>query len=288
MVEFLQTGGAFRSYQIYPIRVYNHPGPAGYIILICQAIFVLILIILIVKICIRIYQQGKSFFGQFWNVYELIMFLLGSGSIGLFLIRLGFTNLTIEKFKADIRLFVNFSHIVFWDQALVALLSILVFMVTIRILEVFSSSKKVNAIVKIFAGCGADLFRFGMTFFYIFLGFCGLGTLLFGSQLLHYMNFYRCMGTLFISMIGKSKFTEINETQPILAKLFFMLYILAIVFFTLTIFLSILGSTIDEVMHDTRQDSGEDLMELMMTQFKKSVLKPDPLDKKRKGTSIFY
>jgi surface polysaccharide O-acyltransferase-like enzyme len=152
-------------------------------------------------------------------------------------------------------------------------------MATLRLLEVFATSKKVSAVVYVFKDCGKDLFWYGMTFLYIFMAFCFLGMLLFGSQLESYKSMYQCMGTLFIAMIGKSKFTEINETQPILAKVFFIFYILTIVFFILTIFLAILGASIDTVVQGDRVDKNEDIIEIMMKRFKLLIAKPSSKQK---------
>ncbi|WAR15299.1 PKD2-like protein, partial [Mya arenaria] len=264
LIEFPQTGGAFTTYWVYPIRVYSHVGAIGTFTLFCEVIFVIYLFIMLVKLCIRIYQKRKGFFFEFWQVYDLVMFSLGVTSIAIFAIRLGFTYMTINKYKENIKHFVNFSHIVFWDQIFMACLTILVFMATLRLLEVFATSKKVSGLVQVFKECGKDLFWYGMAFFHMFLGFCFLGYLLFGHHLISYMNIFKSLGTLFIAMIGKSKFTEINETQPLLAKIFFTFYILIIIFFVLSIFLSILGASIDNSVQDAKADSNEDLFELLI------------------------
>ncbi|WAR15130.1 PK1L2-like protein, partial [Mya arenaria] len=271
LIEFPQTGGAFTTYWVYPIRVYSHVGAIGTFTLICEVIFVIYLVIMLVKLSVRLYQKRMGFFSEFWKVYELVMFSLGVTSIVIYAIRLGFTYMTINKYKEDIKQFVNFSHIVFWDQILVACLSILVFMATFRILEVFATSKKVSALVKVFQQCGKDLFWYGMAFLHMFLGFCFLGFLLFGSHLMSYMTIFKCLGTLFIAMIGKSKFTEINETQPLLAKIYFIVYIFIIVFFVLSIFLSILGASIDNAVQETKKTKQEDLVELLIRKVKTSA-----------------
>jgi uncharacterized membrane protein len=161
-----------------------------------------------------------------------------------------------------------------WDQAFVLSLGVLAFIATIRMLEVLSTLKHLKAIVDIFRKCGKDLFWYGLSFVQIFLGFCGLGLLLFGSQLESYRNLYQCMGTLFIAMIGKSRFSEINETNPVLAKVFFILYVLIVVYFFLTIFLAIIGASIDEVVQQNRTGPDHDLIAYMIKKIKDLFNKP--------------
>ena len=287
MVEFPQTGGAFTSYNIYPLRLYSHHGPVGTLTLVCEVLFALYLICLFIKLCVRIYQQRSEFFRKFWTVYELVIFIVSSSAICLFFIRLGFSTNTINKFKQDEKTFVNFYHIVVWDQLLVLSLGVLAFLSTIRMLEVLSTLKHLKAVVDIFHKCGKDLFWYGMSFVQIFTGFCILALLLFGSQLESYRNLYQCMGTLFIAMIGKSRFTEINETLPILAKVFFLLYILVVVFFFLTIFLSILGASIDEVVQQNHTMPEYDIITYILQKMKDLFHQPTPMEKKKKRTEIY-
>ena len=276
LVEFPQTGGAFKTFSIYPLRVYTHSGAIGMITLLCEVIFIIYLAVLFGKVCVRIYQQRCAFLKNLWQMYDLTILIIATAAVAVYFIRFGFTNLTINNFNEDIRLFVNFSHIVLWDQVLLALLAFLLFMATLRILEVFAAAKKVKAVVDIFRKCGRDLMSFTVMFFFIFAGFCMLGHLLFGAQLESYKNFYRTMGSLFILVFGVTKYGDITATQPVLAKLFFIMYVISVIFFVLTIFLSILSGSIDEAVKESNGDKRQDIIDFMMGKFKALVVKPVP------------
>ena len=274
MVEFPETGGALTSYSITPLRLYHHYGAAGIYTLLCECILVIYLVILFTRICIRFYQQRCNYFKQIWQNYELVQFLVGVTTVVIYFIRFIITNLTIDNFNEDKRAFVNFQHIKFWDLLLVLFLAILVFMATLRLLQVLETSKHLHAVVKVFSDCASSLTWFGIMFLYIFMGFCILGTLLFGSNLTRYKNVFQTMGTLFISLIGKSNYREISLVTPVLANLFFLVYILTTVFFVLTIFLSILGGSIHTVTRGTRNDISDDIIETIMAQLKKMMWRP--------------
>lgn len=274
MVEFPETGGALTSYTISPLRVYHHYGPSTIYTLICECILVVYLVILLSKICFRLYQQKCLYFSKVWQVYECFQFFTGVTAVVCYFFRLVFTMFTIDKFNEDKRVFVNFQYIVFWDQLLVLFLGILVFTATIRILQVFETSKRVNAVIKVFSDCAGSLFWFGMMFFHILIGFSFLGSLLFGSVLTTYKNVFRTMGTLFISLIGKSNYTDISLVSPVFANIYFIVFIITTVFFVLTIFLSILGGSIDIVIHETRKDNSDDIIETLMKQFQKLMWRP--------------
>ena len=274
LIEFPETGGAITSYSVSPLRIYQHNGPAGAYTLLCECLVLVYLILLLCKISLRIYQQGYQYFKKVWQVYELVQFLVGITAVVIYFFRLGFTKLTIDRFKTDKKIFVNFQHIAFWDHLLITFLDILVFMTTLRLLQVFETSKRVVAIVKIFRECGKDLFWFGFMFSYICIGFCILGRLLFGPNLVRYRNIFRAMGTLFISLLGKSNFTEISRVNTVLAALYFFAFVLTTVFFIMTIFLSILGGSIDAVMHDVRTDRAEDIMHVVVMHLRNTFWRP--------------
>lgn len=266
LIELPETGGAFTSYQIYPLRLYQHVGPIGAYTLACEVVFVVFLMVMFGKVSARIFHQRCDYFKQFWRVYDIVILALGIAICIIYAFRLGLSHLTIQNYKKDKNMFVNFAHIVLWDELLVTLLGCLAFMATMHILEAFGTSKRISAVVKVFETCGKDLFWYSVMFIYVLFGFCFLGVLLFGSKLESYMNVYECLGTLFISLIGKSKFAEIEETAPIFAKLFFAFYIITTVFFIMTIFLAILCGTIDEVVKDIRKDQKPDLINMLFSE----------------------
>ncbi|XP_078319060.1 uncharacterized protein LOC144620885 [Crassostrea virginica] len=61
-------------------------------------------------------------------------------------------------------------------------------------------------------------------------------------------------------MIGKSKFNEINEADPLMAQFYFFTYVLFIVYFLLTIFLAILCESINAVHQRTKLDRSDELV----------------------------
>lgn len=253
VVEFPATGGVVTSFKIYPFSIYQHMGPFGVFTLVCEIIFVFFLLILLVTILMRIYQQRWGFFRQFWSVVDLILFLLGVVAICFYLLRYFMAEETISKFSKRIQSFVSFGHIVWWDELFNSIFAAISFIVTLKFLLILQELKDVKAVIRIFEKCGRDLLWNGTSFLVTLVGFSLLGRLLFGSQIPSYKTVLNSIGTLFIAMIGKSKYSEISEINPFLANIFFFVFIVASVFFFLTFFMSVLGGAIDDVMHRNRK-----------------------------------
>ena len=268
MVEFPETGGAIPFYMILPMRVFLHQGPLGLYTLACEVLFVLYLIILTVMMIIQIYQQKKDFFKQGWQVFDMIFIILGYVAIIMNIIQIVFTDISLDTFREDKKAFVNFYHLALWNTILVLLIGLLVFMATIRMLNILGYNKRIGAVAKVFTKAASDLLWFGLFFSYVFLCYAAFGFLLFGWKLKSYKNIFKTMSTLFISMIGKSRFTEIEETDPVFSKVYFMCFIFFVVYMILTMFLAVLSKAIDQVHEDTKRDKSEEMVDYCIKKLK--------------------
>lgn len=264
IVEFLETGGAFTFFSIVPLRVYHHLGSLGFYTMICELIFVLYLLIHSVIIIVNIVKRKKKFCRNNWNVYDIVFVLFGYVSIVLYIIQYILVEKSLDVFRFDKKQFVNFYHIAIWYQALVLAIGLLVFMAFIRLLRVLGYNKRIDIILNIFAKAAYDLFWFGLFFLFCFTAYAIFGYLLFGWKLQSYMNVLESMETLFISMLGKSRFVEMEETAPILSIFYFMIFILFVVYLILTMFLGILSKAIDDAAAETKTSKGDEMFDYLI------------------------
>jgi hypothetical protein len=87
-------------------------------------------------------------------------------------------------------------------------------------------------------------------------------------------------------MIGKSKFTEIKEKDPLMAQLYFFTFILLLVYTLLTMFLAILGESINAVHNMTKRSREEELVEYLLNRFKNLFVKKSQGTAKKPGNLI--
>lgn len=268
MVEFPETGGVFPYFLIYPIKVYQHLGPAGIYTLVCEVIFAVYVVVLTVILIIGIVQQKREFFRHPWQVYDLVFVILCYIAVVMYIVRLLMTGQSLSLFKTDKKAFINFYHIAIWNVSFVLLIGCLTFMITLRMLNVLGYNKRIGSLSRVFRRAAPDLIWFGMLFTLIFVGYSALGFLLFGSTLKSYKNVFTAMSTLFINMIGMIKFTEIDTTYPVMSKIYFMFFILIMVYMILTIFLSMLSQAIDDVHSETKEAKEDEMVEYAIKKLK--------------------
>ena len=280
LAEFPETGGIITLYSIYPFRVYHHLGTTGIYTLFCEIMFILFLVALIIKVIYELVKTRKAFFKNVWNVMDLTCIILSFVGIAMYAGRYIMAAQTMAKFKEDSKQFINFQHIALWDFLFNLLLACLAFIATLRLAGILGYDKRVGQVFRVFDNCAKDLFWFGVFFFYVFFCYAALGYLLFGRYIDSYSDIFESLGTLFISMIGKSKFTEITEKDPLMAQLYFFTFILLLVYTLLTMFLAILGESINVVHNLTKRSQEEDLVEYLLNRFKNLFVK-----KSQQGTA---
>lgn len=260
VAEFPEVGGVMTMSSIYPFRVYHHVGPTGYYVMFCEICFVLFLVAQIVRVVYYLYKRRLQFFKSTWCVLDLVGIFLSLVAIAMYAGRMLLANQTLAKFKEDPKAFVNFQHIAYWDNLLIVFIGLLVFLGTTRLLGILGYDKRIGQVFRVFDNCAWDLLWFGIFFLCLFAFYAILGYLLFGRDLDSYYDIFESLGTLFISMIGKSKFNEINDADPLMAQFYFFTYVLFIVYFLLTIFLAILCESINVVHQRTKLDRSDELV----------------------------
>ncbi|XP_061175577.1 uncharacterized protein LOC133184503 [Saccostrea echinata] len=258
--EFPEVGGVMTMSTIYPFRLYHHVGQTGYYVIFCEICFVLFLVAQIIRVIYYLYKLRLQFFKSTWLVLDFVGIFLSFVAIAMYAGRMLLANETFAKFKADPKAFVNFQHIAYWDSLFIILIGLLVFLGTTRLLGILGYDKRIGQVFRVFDNCAWDLLWFGVFFLCLFVFYAILGYLLFGRDLESYYDIFQSLGTLFISMIGKSKFNEINEADPLMAQFYFFTYVLFIVYFLLTMFLAILCESINVVHQKTKLDRSDELV----------------------------
>ncbi|KAL5018449.1 hypothetical protein ScPMuIL_004171 [Solemya velum] len=247
LVEFPETGGTVTWSYIQPLRTDDDDGPLGSYILVCQVIFLMMLLGFSIKLLRTIYEEKLTFFMSTWNIMDMCCIVLSYTSVGMYFTRKYYMNETMTKFQENKKKFVTFQHIIVWDFAFSSTLAFLVFFATVRLLKILGYNKRMSGLAAVVRNVAGDLFGFLIVFILMFLAFTLTGTLLFGSYLKDYKDVKLTMGTLANSLIGKNRLDSMIKSVPLFAQLYFFTYSLFIIFTMLTIFTSMLNESISTV-----------------------------------------
>ena len=268
LIEFPETGGALPYSMIFPLRVYQHVGHTGKYTLACEVIFLLYLLGFTVIAIINLYQQRKAYFSEPWQVYDLVFIIFSYLTIIFYVLRIVMINDSLRLFLKDKKAFVNFYHVAIWNLIFVVMLGILCFMATLRLLNSLGYNKRIRKTAQVFRNAGKDLLSFSIFFICYYFFYAFFGYLLFGSKLEPYKNIIKTLETLFLSLLGATTFTELEESYPIMAKVYFISFVMFMVYFVMTMFMAILCEAIDEINSEAYVDKDGEVVDFMLAKLK--------------------
>ncbi|KAK3103729.1 hypothetical protein FSP39_021426, partial [Pinctada imbricata] len=151
--------------------------------------------------------------------------------------------------------FINFQHIVIWDNVFNILLAVLIFVDTIRILRILGYNKRFSDVANVVSHASSELLGFGFLVSIVYTDYACLGNLLFGKTLKEYRSFFTAWASLTNALIGKNKVDELLAVAPTIAQVYYFTYVFCVIMILGTMFAAILNSSISTVRDETLKES---------------------------------
>jgi len=99
--------------------------------------------------------------------------------------------------------YVNYLHLATYDELLMYMMGIILFLATIKLLRLLRFNKFVWILMKTLILARCDLLSFGIVFFIFMFAFATLGYILFGTGLYGFSTFIRTIESLYSMLLGK-------------------------------------------------------------------------------------
>uniref|UniRef100_K1QE36 Polycystic kidney disease 2-like 1 protein n=1 Tax=Magallana gigas TaxID=29159 RepID=K1QE36_MAGGI len=291
LTEFPEVGSALTWADSRTFKPVLNFSSLGFDLVLAYFIFVFYYIFLLFKILRNCSQFGcKTFLKDPWNVVDCISTFLACSCFVTIVVKLDYTSKAVDMFYEDkmtaANRFINYGHIVIWDNAFNFFFAALVFVSTIQILKILGYNKRFTEILSVIAYARRDLLSFGLNLSILIIAFIFFAYLLFGSKNENYRSLFITCGSLANTFIGKNKFDSLVIASPLTAQFFLMTYVFFVIMFMLTIFLSILNNSISAVRAETAGASNSlGMMHIVKNSFRNFVeffFKPKKIEKLEK------
>ena len=248
--EHFQTSGSFTGTKISTLTVYsakNKQFESFY--QVCRLLLIIIIIFLIAIEIGKIYRKGfKQYFKEFWNWMELVQINATVTSIVLFFLKEKYASLFVKGVRENPFETSSTDNLVFWSEAEIYLLSVVVFVMTIKLLRFMRFNQHIGKVVNTIRKSAKGLASFFVVFFCILMAFTQLGYLLFGSVLLPYSSFFNTMRSVLQMLLGGDMyFFELNDANRVLGPLFVFCFVLSMTMVMLNMFLAIINEAFMEL-----------------------------------------
>nr|XP_034336032.1 polycystic kidney disease protein 1-like 2 [Crassostrea gigas] len=277
LTEFPEVGSALTWVDSRTFKPVLNFSSLGFDLVLAYFIFVFYYIFLLFKILRNCSQFGcKTFLKDPWNVVDCISTFLACSCFVTIVVKLDYTSKAVDMFYEDkmtaANRFINYGHIVIWDNAFNFFFAALVFVSTIQILKILGYNKRFTEILSVIAYARRDLLSFGLNLSILIIAFIFFAYLLFGSKNENYRSLFITCGSLANTFIGKNKFDSLVIASPLTAQFFLMTYVFFVIMFMLTIFLSILNNSISAVRAETAGASNSlGMMHIVKNSFRNFV-----------------
>ena len=239
-VEFSPSGHVVSNHVIRTIHVYNVGAGYSAALLVCQIMLVLFIIYFIYKETKEMIQRRKLYFLQFLNWVELAQILtaIAFGVIHVLKEIELFSN--TANLHENIFQFISFDREVLLDDIETALLALLMFFNTLKLLYLFKFNSHVNHLSDVVKASTLELLNCSLGFFLFLFAFSHFGFLQFGRELQDYSSPINSLQSLLIQGVVNDGAVSLQDCNAIIGPLFFIVFNICLRVIWITIFIAIL------------------------------------------------
>ncbi|XP_071515467.1 polycystin family receptor for egg jelly-like [Panulirus ornatus] len=298
IAEFNEGGGITPKWRFEPVRLLSHSGGFGFIILICECIFVIATFLFTLWESWKIKKMKCEYFASYWNITEICILVTSYITIGIYVYRYFLTKEAIKKFNNTCgNGYVRFDSAFLMDKIYFNLIAIIVFFSTLKLIKLLQFNKRMDVLALTIRLCWNELSVFFIAFGIVFFAFCCLFYFVFIAALEEFARFITAIETSFKMMLGKFDFEAMNQANPLSPVLFFVFSVMNSMIL-INIMLTIILKAFHEVKIDLEcRKNKYDLIDFVWSSVRQALnlekapnntVTPDVLDIERKKNSLTY
>lgn len=239
-VEFSPSGHVVSSHVIRTIHVYNLGAGYSAALLVCQIMLVLFIIYFIYKETKEMMQQRKLYFLQFLNWVELAQIFTAIAFVVIHILKEIELFANTAKLHENIFQFISFDREVLLDDIETALLALLMFFNTLKLLYLFRFNSHVNHLSDVMKASALELLNCSLGFFVFLFAFSHFGFLQFGRELQGYSSPINALQSLLIQGVVSDRAEHLQACHVIIGPLFFIVFNIYLQVIWINIFIAIL------------------------------------------------
>ena len=278
LYERLATGQTNTEAKIYTMTLYSPADPVFHKIYeVCQLLFIGVIALLVFGEVVKIARTGGAYFKHFWNWLELIEIVSASSSVVMFVQKEKYTSEFVRKVRSNPFETSSADYLVLWSDLEVALLSFVIFIVTIKLLRIIRFNRHICQMMATLKRSAGVLVSFSAVFVTVVMGFSHLGHLVFGHDLEAYSTYPSTLGSMLIMTLGgRLYYSEVFLIAEVLGPVFLFAYLLIVGMILVNIFVTILMSAYGTVREEKSQVdfTDADLGDFMADQIHKAFRNP--------------
>ena len=283
--EVIATGAAHTTKRVDTLELYSTESGALMLYLICQFLFMTMVLFNFIMMLFHLYRQRLGFFKSFWNMVDFFMIISSVASVALYVIRSKSVLNTIKAIQANPYKIVNFHTALDWASWENASVAFAIFMVTLKLLNLIRFNPYVIFLFSSFRQSVGYQLSYAGFFLIVFNAFVISGMQLFGGIVPQYSSYLQAVTSQFEFLLGKAvPLDDLRNENPFIAPAFLFLFMLSMTVFLMNMLVSVLN----ESYTDAKTRAEESAEELEMARFiGESLMQMFQEDRKRTEFKLF-
>ena len=256
---------------------------------ICAILFVILFVYLVIQQILSVIQQRCEYLKNIWTYFDLLSVGFSSAAIGLVICKYRQVQSVRDRLQTTRGYTpISLSALLSIDDLLSFSLASLCFLTYLRCLRLCRFHRRLSLFLRAILHAGRELISFSAMFSLIFFAFVTLFYLLFISNLSSCSTIWRTAQLLFEMVLMKFDTDKLIEAQPILAPVVLTLFILLVVFVSMSMFVSIISDNFRFVRDHRQQrpDQDEQIFSFIIQKFQRWIGRYY-LTRHRCGASLF-
>ena len=249
LYEVYPTGRPVSQARFDTLSIYGTSDPSiRSFFVACQIILLLLIGYFLLLEVVKIYRQSCSYFRLFWNWMNLLQLVFAITTIAFFFFKEKYMSSFVKKVQENPFKTTSADYVLFWSDLEMIVLSVVVFIVTVKFLRIIRFNRHVCQMVSSLKLSAPHITSYSVLFFVNILSFTLFGVLVFGNDLESYHSFIEALVTLIQKFLGGDLyFYELQSSNRILGPIFVFGYMLSMGFILINMFVAILDESYESV-----------------------------------------
>ena len=249
LYEVYPTGKPVSQARFDTLSIYGTSNPSiRSFFVACQIILLLLIAYFLLLEVVKIYRQSCSYFRSFWNWTNLLQFVFATTTIVFFFFKEKYVSSFVKQVQENPFETASADYVLFWSDMEMIVLSVVVFIVTVKFLRIIRFNRHVCQMVSSLKLSAPHMTSYSVLFFVNILSFTLFGVLVFGNDMESYHSFIEALVTLIQKFLGGDLyFYELQSSNRILGPIFVFGYMLSMGFILINMFVAILNESYESV-----------------------------------------
>ena len=262
--EVLPTGGSTVYTRIETLSLFSTEEGAYEFVLMCQLVFLVMVVGYLVVEGLKLYRQRKEYFLQIWNWLELFLIVSAVLVVALDFVRQKETLKPVKEVQKNPFATVSFHRALLWSEAQNVAMSAVLFLATVKVLNLIRFNSHVILLSWLLKVAGKYLFSFFILLMILQMAFVSAGIYIFGRTSDMFVSIPRGIISQMQFILGKAvPLADLQPQSAVMATLYASMYM-----FTMTVvFMNMFVVILNESFEDVKEKEDEIAEEKEMADF---------------------